>query len=88
MDLNIKLTPQLAEIVRQKIESGLYGSATDVVQAALHLLADADTAEATKLGHLRRDIQEGLASGAESSWDPEKIKKLGRSKMAAKAGGK
>lgn len=83
MDLDIKLTPQLAEIVRQKVESGLYGSATEVIHAALHLLADADKAESSKLAQLRHEINEGLASGPDSAWDPDKVKMLGR-KMAAK----
>lgn len=87
MDLNIKLTPQLAEIVRQKVESGLYSSANDVVQAALHLLADADKAELSKLEQLRSDIHEGLASGPDSPWSPDRVKELGRRKMA-KADGK
>lgn len=88
MDLNIKLTQQLAEIVRQKVESGLYASASDVVQAALYLLADTDKAQSTKLEQLRRDIHEGLASGPDSPWDPDKVKKLGRNKVAVKVAGK
>jgi len=36
--MNVNLTPQLEALVRQKVESGLYGSASEVVREALRLL--------------------------------------------------
>ncbi len=39
MGMNINLTPQLEEMVRQKVNSGLYTSASEVVREALRLLA-------------------------------------------------
>ena len=32
MGMNISLTPQLEEMIRQKVESGLYNSASEVVR--------------------------------------------------------
>ena len=38
MTLNINLTPQLEKLVRQKVESGRYNSASEVVREALRLM--------------------------------------------------
>ena len=38
--MNISLTPQLEELVKKKVESGLYGSASEVMRAALRLLEE------------------------------------------------
>ena len=37
MGMNISLTPQLEEMIRQKVDSGLYNSASEVVRDALRL---------------------------------------------------
>lgn len=88
MDLTIKISPELAEFIRQKVESGAYGSASEVVDAALQLLVNVDYAQAAKLEQLRKDIHEGLTSGPNTPWDSGEIKKLGLSKLTAKANGK
>lgn len=88
MDLNIKLTPQLAEIIQHRVESGLYSSASEVIHAALRLLAENDHAQTANLERLRQDIQEGLDSGPDEPWDMEKVKQLGRAKLLARAGSK
>ena len=36
--MNVSLTPQLEKIVRDKVESGLYSSASEVVREALRLM--------------------------------------------------
>jgi antitoxin ParD1/3/4 len=33
--MNVSLTPQLEEVIRRKVESGMYGSASEVVREAL-----------------------------------------------------
>ena len=38
MTLNVNLTPQLEEMVRQKVSGGLYNSASEVVREALRLM--------------------------------------------------
>ncbi len=63
MTMNINLTPQLEELVRQKVSSGLYNSASEVVREALRLMEREDQVRAAKLAQLRQDIQEGLQSG-------------------------
>ena len=84
MGMNINLTPQLEEMVRQKVNSGLYTSASEVVREALRLMDEKDRLRAAKLEQLRQDIQEGLDSGPAAAWDAEEIKRQGRAKRAAK----
>lgn len=38
MTLNVSLTPQLEELVRQKVTSGRYNSASEVIREALRLM--------------------------------------------------
>ena len=47
MTLNINLTPQLEKLVRQKVESGRYNSASEVVREALRLMEEQRTARAS-----------------------------------------
>ncbi|WP_426210955.1 type II toxin-antitoxin system ParD family antitoxin [Massilia sp. TWP1-3-3] len=83
--MNIDLTPQLEEMVRQKVTSGLYTSASEVVHEALRLMDEKDKLREAKLGQLRKDIQEGLDSGTSIAWDPEEIERISRVRRAAKA---
>ena len=83
--MNINLTPQLEEMVRQKVTSGLYTSASEVVREALRLMDEKDQMRAAKLAQLRQDIQEGFNSGPATAWDAEEIKRAGRIKRAAKS---
>jgi antitoxin ParD1/3/4 len=80
MDINVNLTPQLEKMVRQKVDSGLYASASEVVRAALRLMDEQDRLRAARLELLRQDIQAGLASGPGTGWDPEQVKREGRAK--------
>jgi antitoxin ParD1/3/4 len=84
MGMNINLTPQLEEMVREKVASGLYTSASEVVREALRLMDEKDRMRAAKLDQLRQDVQEGLNSGPATAWDPEETKQAGRAKRAAK----
>lgn len=88
MGMNINLTPQLEEMVRQKVNSGLYTSASEVVREALRLMEEKDRLRAAKLEQLRQDIQEGLDSGPSIAWDAADIKRQGRAKRSAKTGTK
>ena len=86
MGMNINLTPQLEEMVRQKVTSGLYTSASEVVREALRLMDEKDQLRVAKLDQLRQAIQEGLDSGPAVELDPEEVKRAGRARRAAKAG--
>jgi antitoxin ParD1/3/4 len=83
MGMNINLSPQLEDLVRQKVASGLYTSASEVVREALRLMDEKDRLLGAKPKQLRDDIQEGIDSGPALPWDPEEIKREGRARKAA-----
>jgi antitoxin ParD1/3/4 len=83
MTLNINLTPQLENMVRQKVAGGLYNSASEVVREALRLMEAQDQLHAVRLEQLRQDIQEGLDSGSAGELDVETIKRRGHAKLNA-----
>ena len=58
--LNVSLTPQLEELVRRKVESGLYGSASEVMREALRLLDEHDRLRSMRLEELRTEIQNAI----------------------------
>lgn len=87
MTINVNLGPQLEDMVRQKVASGLYTSASEVVREALRLMEAQDPLSEAKLGQLRQDIREGLDSGEPTPWDAEAIKREGRQRRAAHGGG-
>jgi len=53
-------SPELEQIVRQKVESGDYASADEVLREALQLLDDRDRLRAWKLEALRKEIMVGI----------------------------
>jgi antitoxin ParD1/3/4 len=83
--MNVNLTPQLEEMVRQKVESGLYGSASEVVREALRLMEEQDRMRAARLDQLRQDVRAGLDSGPTALWDPRQVKQQGRVRRQGKA---
>jgi antitoxin ParD1/3/4 len=84
MTMNINLTPQLEQLVREKVSSGRYTSASEVVREALRLMEETDQLRAMKLGQLRRVIREGLESGPATSWNVGEMKREGRKQLAAR----
>lgn len=81
--MNISLTPHLEDLVRAKVESGLYNSASEVMREALRLLQERDQLRELRLEELRSEIQKGIDSGCATSLDIEDIKARGRRRLAA-----
>jgi antitoxin ParD1/3/4 len=63
MTMNVSLSPQLEAMVKDKLASGRYTSASEVVREALRLMEQRDQLSAMRLQQLQQDIQDGLASG-------------------------
>jgi antitoxin ParD1/3/4 len=82
--MNISLTPHLEKLIREKISSGSYNSASEVVREALRLLEQEDQLRVLKLQKLRQDIQEGLESGPSQVFDAQQFKRSAREKRAGK----
>ncbi|MFA4902238.1 MAG: type II toxin-antitoxin system ParD family antitoxin [Desulfobaccales bacterium] len=81
--MNISLTPQLEELVKRKVDSGLYVSASEVLREALRLLEERDRLKALRLEELRAEIKKGLDSGEATPLDIGDIKARGRKRLAA-----
>jgi antitoxin ParD1/3/4 len=59
--MNVSLTPQLEQMIRDKVESGRYNNASEVVREALRIMADHE--ERLRIRSLRdAAIAEGIAS--------------------------
>ncbi len=63
MTLNVSLTPQLEEMVKAKVSSGMYNSASELIRDALRLLDERDQVRELRLEALRKAVQEGIDSG-------------------------
>jgi antitoxin ParD1/3/4 len=85
MGMNVNLTPQLEDLVRSKVSSGMYTSASEVVREALRLMQEQDKFREAKLDELRRDVRKGIDSGASEPWDPAALKAKARARRAAKS---
>ncbi len=74
--MSVTLTPRAEAMVRQKIETGSYGTADEVIEEALRLLDQRDFKE-----RLRASLDEAEAEldrGEGVEWTPELTKRLVR----------
>ncbi len=83
MGMNVNLTPELKTLVRRKVASGMYTSASEVVREALRLMKEQDQMRAVRLDQLRQDVRKGLESGPSEPWDAAAMKQQGRARRAA-----
>ena len=58
--MNVSLTTELESFVLSLVESGRYGSSSEVVRAGLRMLMDREELRRAELGEFRRKVQEGL----------------------------
>ena len=58
--MHVSLTTRLEEYVREKVESGLYNSNSEVVREALRLMGERDRLREIRLEELRKEIQIGI----------------------------
>jgi antitoxin ParD1/3/4 len=59
--MNVSLTPELEQLVAEKVESGRYTSASEVIREALRLLEEQDQLRQNRLAAVRQKIDRGLA---------------------------
>jgi antitoxin ParD1/3/4 len=81
-DMNVSLTPELEELVRAKVESGRYLSASEVMREALRLLEERDKLQELRREELRREIRKGLDSGPAEPLDMEAVKAKARNRLS------
>jgi antitoxin ParD1/3/4 len=90
--MNISLTKEFENYVSQKVESGLYHSASEVIRDGLRLMKERDELHQSRLSELRKDIAVGLEQadgGRVQTFDEEvtaRVKARGRKRVAAENG--
>jgi antitoxin ParD1/3/4 len=59
--MNVSLTPELIKIVQDKVASGLYGNASEVIREAIRNMDELDElVYQTKLDRLRTALEPGI----------------------------
>ncbi|HKI14654.1 MAG TPA: type II toxin-antitoxin system ParD family antitoxin [Roseiarcus sp.] len=85
--MNVSLTPKLEEVVAEKVASGRYASASEVVREALRLLSERD-----QLNQLRQEVRLGIEQldrGRSKPFDAralDRIKRNGRGRLGSSRG--
>jgi antitoxin ParD1/3/4 len=72
--MNVSLTPELERLVNDKVTTGMYQTASEVIREGLRLLKQRDEFEA-----IRRDVRAGLEAidhGEYEEYDEHTIKNL------------
>lgn len=85
--MNISLTPQLEDLVRAKVDSGLYNNASEVVREALRLLDEHERfrAEAFRAAALQGFAQ--LDQGEHAPFTPELREQLNQAAQRKRRAG-
>jgi antitoxin ParD1/3/4 len=58
--VNISLTPELERLVDEKVKSGRYASASEVIREGLRLLEEQEKMKQHRLAEIRQKIDRGL----------------------------
>ena len=88
--MNISLTPELDSYVHQKVETGMYHSASEVIREGLRLLKEQDQVRQARLEQLRGDVNIGveqIARGEYTEYEAGNLAALA-SEIKAKGRGK
>ena len=79
--MNVSLTPELEKYVAKKVNSGMYGSASEVLRDALRLHEEQDRLRTLRVKDLERKLAAGveqLDQGKSKPFDAAAIKAEGR----------
>lgn len=87
--MNVSLTDELEAMVQDKVRSGMYNSASEVIREGLRLLKEHDQIRQMQLEELRKEVAIGvdqLDRGQVVQYDPEAIKAKGRALLGRMKG--
>ena len=59
-EMNVSLTPELEKFLNDKVQSGMYSSASEVIQKALRLSQERDQSDGQQLDLMRAKIRRGI----------------------------
>jgi antitoxin ParD1/3/4 len=90
--MNISLTKEFESYVSQKVESGMYHSASEVIRDGLRLMKERDDLHQAKLAELRQEIAIGVDQAERGRMQPfteetaARVKARGRRRLDAQDG--
>ncbi len=76
--MNVSLTPELEQFVEEKVTTGLYNSASEVIREALRLVRQQEIVRQQRLEEMRGEIALGIEQadrGEIGIFDPESLKR-------------
>lgn len=79
--ISVALTPEMAALVRDAVESGEYASNSEVIREALREWKQKRLLQLQNIDEVRQLWQEGIESGAGSYVDIEAIKQEARKRL-------
>jgi antitoxin ParD1/3/4 len=88
--MNISIPRQLEDWIAEKVKTGMYQTASEVVREALRLLREQEDLKQLRTQELRRQLQAGveqLDRGAARAFDEEiavEVKRAGRKRRGSK----
>jgi antitoxin ParD1/3/4 len=82
MNVTVSITPELNAFIKDKVESGRYTSASEVMREALRLLEQADQKREAELSRLQTAYDEGKASGLAGEFDMARVRNIARKRLA------
>lgn len=71
--MNVSLTPELEKIVRDKVESGLYNNASEVVREAIRRMHEDDGFSAQKRREISERFDQALRAGMKEVEDGKTV---------------
>jgi len=83
--MNVSLTRELEQLVNEKVKTGLYHTASEVIRDALRLLEERDRLYQVRLTELRKEVRKGLDQldrGEGMPFDPEATKRRLRAEVS------
>lgn len=83
--MNVSLTPELERQIEQRVASGDYTSASEVMREALRLFFKVDESRSREIDYMNRRIAEGLAQLDRGEAIPgDEARRLTKERIAAR----
>ena len=83
--MKVSLTPQLQKFIDERLKTGMYETASEVVREGLRLLKERDDADQRRQDALRADIATGVAQADEGRTRPVDKTTFGRIRANGRA---
>ena len=74
--MHISLTDALEKMIKDKVASGMYSNASEVVREALRMMAKSEESQQQKLLELRELLQEGASQADAGNFSPYSMEEM------------